>query len=87
MMTGNPPRGFGQIETTPVVVHESVLTCPHCDISKLETMPDDACKFYYECDHCKMLLRANAGDCCVFCSYGSVPCPPIQQQRICCKAT
>ena len=24
------------------------------------------------------------GDCCVFCSYGSVPCPPIQQNGKCC---
>ncbi|WP_460691977.1 GDCCVxC domain-containing (seleno)protein [Neomicrococcus lactis] len=21
------------------------------------------------------------GDCCVFCSYGTVPCPPKQQER------
>jgi hypothetical protein len=26
-------------------------------------------------------LRPKAGDCCVFCSYGSVPCPPIQAER------
>lgn len=24
------------------------------------------------------------GDCCVYCSYGSVKCPPIQAQRSCC---
>lgn len=24
------------------------------------------------------MLRPKAGDCCVFCSYGSVKCPPIQ---------
>ncbi|EPX7158509.1 GDCCVxC domain-containing (seleno)protein [Pseudomonas aeruginosa] len=29
-------------------------------------------------------MRPNPGDCCVFCSFGSVPCPPIQQQRGCC---
>jgi hypothetical protein len=23
-------------------------------------------------------LKPEPGDCCVFCSYGSVPCPPIQ---------
>jgi hypothetical protein len=62
---------------------QSVLTCPKCGCSKQETMPADACQFYYECSNCGALLRPNVGDCCVFCSYGSVPCPPIQQQRGC----
>ncbi|MFZ0027756.1 MAG: GDCCVxC domain-containing (seleno)protein, partial [Pseudolabrys sp.] len=25
------------------------------------------------------------GDCCVFCSYGSVPCPPIQEKGTGCS--
>jgi hypothetical protein len=62
---------------------QSVLTCPKCGFSKQETMPVDACQFYYECCSCKALLRPNAGDCCVFCSYGSIPCPSIQQRRCC----
>jgi hypothetical protein len=66
------------------VVLESVLTCPQCGFAKLETMPTNACQFYYECSNCKMLLRPNAGDCCVFCSFGSVKCPLIQQQLDCC---
>jgi hypothetical protein len=27
------------------------------------------------------MLRPKKGDCCVFCSYGSVLCPPIQAER------
>jgi hypothetical protein len=27
-------------------------------------------------------LRPKPGDCCVFCSYGSVPCLPIQAKRL-----
>jgi hypothetical protein len=64
---------------------QSVLTCPKCGFSKTEAMPVDACQIYYECDKCAAVLRPNAGDCCVFCSFGSVPCPPIQQQRGCCQ--
>jgi len=60
---------------------ESVLTCPKCGFRKAEAMPTDACQFYYECTNCHALLRPNAGDCCVFCSFGSVKCPPIQAQR------
>jgi hypothetical protein len=41
-------------------------------------MPTDACQFFHECAGCHLLIRPKAGDCCVFCSYGSVPCPPIQ---------
>ena len=68
---------------TPAVLG-SVLTCPQCGHAKDEVMPTNACQFYYECEQCKALLRPKAGDCCVYCSYGSVKCPPIQEQRICC---
>jgi glutathione reductase (NADPH) len=60
------------------VILESVLTCPHCGTTKAEAMPTDACWFFYECTGCGELLQPKPGDCCVFCSYGSVPCPPIQ---------
>ena len=67
------------------VALESILTCPKCRFSKLETMPTDACQFFYQCSSCGALLRPTVGDCCVFCSYGSVACPSIQQQRDCCR--
>jgi len=63
---------------------ESVLTCPKCGFAKRERMPTDACQFYYECGDCRALLRPKAGDCCVFCSFGSVPCPPKQADNSCC---
>jgi hypothetical protein len=67
------------------IVLESVLTCPHCRFGRQEIMPKDACQFYYECRNCKALLRPKPGDCCVFCSFGSVNCPPVQEQRGCCR--
>lgn len=60
------------------VQKESTIICPACGHEKAETMPTDACLFYYECEQCKTLIRPKAGDCCVFCSYGTVPCPPVQ---------
>ena len=60
------------------VVLQSVLTCPQCGHAKEETMPTDACQWFYECENCKTVLRPKAGDCCVFCSYGTNKCPPIQ---------
>lgn len=62
----------------------SVITCPVCGASKEESMPTDACQWFYDCGACKALLKPKAGHCCVFCSYGTVPCPPIQAQRDCC---
>ena len=67
------------------ILARSTLTCPHCGHKATETMPTDACQFFYECTNCKALLRPNSGDCCVFCSFGSVKCPPIQQQGACCE--
>lgn len=58
----------------------SVITCPVCAKSKEETMPVIACLHFYTCSFCKTLLSPKKGYCCVFCSYGSVPCPPIQIQ-------
>jgi hypothetical protein len=60
------------------MILESVITCPHCATAKSETMPTDACQFFYTCTGCGATLRPKPGDCCVFCSYGSVPCPPIR---------
>jgi hypothetical protein len=42
-------------------------------------MPANACVAFYDCKGCGKTLRPLAGSCCVFCSYGSVPCPPVQQ--------
>jgi hypothetical protein len=70
--------------TASEVVHESELTCPHCGNTSVETMPAEACLFFYECPKCKITLRPNQGDCCVFCSFGSVKCPPIQMLADCC---
>jgi len=60
------------------IILESVLTCPDCGHKKQETMPTESCLYFYECESCHSLLKALAGDCCVFCSYGSVKCPPVQ---------
>lgn len=41
-------------------------------------MPEDSCQFLYRCTGCGQILRPKQGDCCVYCSYGSVRCPPKQ---------
>ena len=66
---------------------ELKITCPLCGHAETETMPTDACQWFYDCKGCGALLKPKAGDCCVFCSYGMVPCPPIQQGTGCCPAS
>jgi len=63
---------------------ESEITCPKCGHHKQETMPVDACQYFYDCENCGEILKPLAGDCCVYCSYGTAKCPPMQQGRDCC---
>lgn len=67
-----------------VIETVSTITCPQCGHSATETMPLDACVGFYPCKGCGVTLRPKAGDCCVFCSYGTVACPPIQTGGACC---
>ncbi|WP_083921944.1 GDCCVxC domain-containing (seleno)protein [Kiloniella laminariae] len=63
----------------------SKITCPACGHRETETMPTDACQWFYECKGCLELLKPKPGDCCVYCSYGTVACPPVQQGSSCCS--
>ena len=60
---------------------KSTLTCPKCGHQKEEEMDTVSCQFFYQCDACSAVLNPKSGDCCVYCSYGTVPCPPIQESR------
>jgi hypothetical protein len=64
-------------------VLESELKCPECGRREVLPMPTDACVYYHQCAGCGVLIKPRAGDCCVFCSYGTVPCPPVQQGQCC----
>lgn len=59
----------------------ATLTCPRCSRQSPAEMPEDACLWFFECPGCGGLLRPKPGDCCVFCSWGDRPCPPIERAR------
>ncbi|HEY8011781.1 MAG TPA: GDCCVxC domain-containing (seleno)protein [Rudaea sp.] len=59
----------------------SALTCPNCGHCKTDVMPTGSCTYLYECGGCGELLKPLPGDCRVFCSYGTVPCPPVQNAK------
>ena len=62
----------------------STIICPNCGFQKKEVMSENSCQFFYECTSCKKILKPKQGDCCVFCSYADVICPPIQKEKNCC---
>ncbi|HEY4141578.1 MAG TPA: GDCCVxC domain-containing (seleno)protein [Pseudolabrys sp.] len=67
-----------------MIVEQSTITCPKCGhqaTEKCRQMP----VIFFNCGGCGERLKPLPDDCCVFCSYGSVPCPPIQQNRSCCS--
>jgi len=68
----------------PKVELQTELTCPECGHHEREEMPTDFCQARYECRACHVILSPLERDCCVFCSYATVPCPPVQEHGKCC---
>lgn len=65
----------------------STLTCPVCGHASRDEMPTDACQYFYDCKGCGAVLKPLPGDCCVYCSYGDVKCPPVQLGDDCCAGS
>jgi hypothetical protein len=64
------------------MIERPTITCLKCGYAAIERMPENACLFFYDCKKCGSRLKPKPGDCCVFCSYGSVP--SMQNDGSCC---
>jgi hypothetical protein len=64
------------------ITRQTIVTCPSCGFRKEETMPDDQSTYFYTCSHCGKVLKPIFGDCCVFCSYGTMMCPTEQRRAL-----
>jgi hypothetical protein len=62
---------------------QSIITCPECGYKKEEEKPTGARQLYYICGNCLAILKTNSSDCCVFCSYGTVPCSTVKEYKKC----
>ena len=60
-------------------IYFSRFQCPYCGKRSLDQMPGNASVYFYDCPRCHKILRPKPGLCCVYCSYGDVPCPPRQR--------
>ena len=60
------------------VILDSTLTCPHCGHAETETMPTDACLFFYECKSCGTLLKPKKVIAAFFLllRFGQMPADP-----------
>ena len=68
------------------VILQSTIECPECHSKQLLDMPEDYCLWFYDCPSCGLKMKPLEGDCCGFCSFGDVPCPPIQLDKGCCQS-
>jgi hypothetical protein len=66
------------------IITQSTITCPVCGVQKTLEMPTNSCQYFWQCPDCKNMIKPQKGDCCVFCSYGDVACPPVQDYKSCC---
>ena len=57
---------------------QATITCPICGTQTRETMPENACVYFYRCPSCGETIKPTPGGCCVFCSYADARCPPKQ---------
>ena len=55
-----------------------IITCPVCRKSVSEVMTHESLKRVYHCPQCLTWLAPKHGDHCIYDSYGSVKCPPLQ---------
>lgn len=76
-------RGDGMVGDRASTQTISTIACPVCGHRESIKMPLDACQYFYDCRGCGSRLRPKPGDCCVFCSYGTAPCPPVQTSGRC----
>lgn len=70
------------LDTSKAVTLQTTVTCPSCGFLKEETMLESECVYFYTCTHCHEVLKPIFGDCCVFCSYGTVICPSEQKRAL-----
>ena len=64
------------------IILQTTVTCPSCGTRRDETMPEGESVYFYTCTNCKRVLKPIFGDCCVFCSYGTVICPTEQRRAL-----
>ena len=61
------------------VILETVMTCPSCHAKEKQTMWPHFIESVFVCNKCNKPHLQIPDRCCIYCSYGSIECPPIQE--------
>jgi len=48
-----------EINVRKEVILQSIITCPNCGHQKEESMPMDACQYFYGCENCKINIKTQ----------------------------
>ncbi|MFZ3039139.1 MAG: GDCCVxC domain-containing (seleno)protein [Polynucleobacter sp.] len=65
--------------TTSIKDHSSTITCPICLHAEVLALPKGSSQHLYQCQACKTILKPKSGDCCIFCSFGSIDCASAEK--------
>lgn len=64
---------------SPGVVRESTLVCPRCNHGERMMMAENSSLVVHVCQSCGLEMHRLPGNCCLFCTWGTVPCPTAQR--------
>lgn len=69
------------LDQTPmtITIVQTIMKCPSCRTTETVTMDPKTPGDFFTCKECKQTHEPRLGDCCVYCSYGSVNCPAVQE--------
>ncbi len=61
---------------------DAIMTCPACGYQQMVTMEAFGQRMLWPCPACGSVLRPRPGEHCIYCSFASVPCPPVQRAEL-----
>ncbi|WP_293596999.1 MULTISPECIES: GDCCVxC domain-containing (seleno)protein [unclassified Polynucleobacter] len=57
----------------------TTITCPNCRGQESLEISQGYSQHLYRCPSCSTILKPKSGDCCIFCSFGSLDCSSAEQ--------
>ena len=71
--------GIYRLSAMTITILQTIMKCPNCRTTETVTMDPKIPGDFFTCKECEKTHEPRLGDCCVYCSYGSVNCPAVQE--------
>jgi DNA-directed RNA polymerase subunit RPC12/RpoP len=65
------------------MLNTATIVCPHCQHPSEETMRVRVVERTIRCSECSETIETPADKHCVWCAYGDIPCPVVQNAGSC----